>query len=1119
MFSRERSTSQSIFVSSTFRDMHAERDALRDYVLPRVNEFAGRYGRLVELVDLRWGIDTAGIDEEEQNKKVLNTCLEEIDRSHPFFIGMLGDRYGWVVPQSTLDGALAARQAAIDRTEKAVTELEIEYGALCAKGKPLCLFYFRNLAHAGMGLPAVYGDDPAGTQKLNTLKKRIREKYGAGVKEYTARLENGEVASLQQFCDMLTEDIIFALEKEWGPAADAEKSRGQRENEAQAAFYAYHMESFAGRREYLDRLSDQILAATGQGVTVQVLTGAAGSGKSALLSALAEEIENRGCLALLFYCGITGRSSTLEDMLLYYINGLNAFLGYGEESGGGLGFTERRELLAGLLAEACKKTRVVMLGDGIDTLRPSRLLDESLWLEELLPPAGAAVVLTCAPGYTGLASLRRLGAGAEQMEALVPGDVARVLESQAASLHKELSPAVAAHICAKKDEEGRSAAENPLYLRLLVQVMAMLDRHGHARIEAYSAKGMPAIDAIAKVMKEVVDEIPPRPEAAYVAVFKRLEEIVGRAFVQMVLAMIAASRFGVREDVLGEAFAELDLAYGTADFAWLRQLLGKQLTQGEYGQWNFMHQCMRRAVRLYLPGTVAKANQALVPVLRKRLTLYRYAAEEILHHLYKARLPALAAEILSGDIPYYETEELPPNTFSILASRPQGIGLSMQGYSPQFVGIITAEDNAPAYADALADIFTDGDEGKRFVLDIPRHGGEVDATYACMLANLYYAELMDALPGDAGPAQRLALLEAVLSLLRDKLDTEMMNRRLYIEIGAKAAEYSRMLGDEARAMRYLRQNLDESRLLYAESGDIDDEWHITTVQNRWGDYYVDQGDYKEALALYRQALTTRQVIAEIEPERDLSASYLRVGEVLGKLGEEDALVFLHKAFEARRARAEELGSGESLGAFGTAASYLADYHEEKGEAPRAFEYAQAAQRAFRHAYQAGGEIRFLRDAATALLSMARAAVGELLAEEISGYHARAIEDYSYILDRQASVSAAQELGFAQMQACLYHMDSADDVRGGVPKAHRESAAQMLESFFALLDRFGYEAADLSTLRAAAAVTRGLAETGALAKEAACLKKARELLEYVYAQTGGSDIADEIGWMERRQKDE
>ena len=60
----------SIFVSSTFRDMQLERDAIRDRVLPRLEELAAHHGTTVSIVDLRWGIDTTGIDEAGQEELV-----------------------------------------------------------------------------------------------------------------------------------------------------------------------------------------------------------------------------------------------------------------------------------------------------------------------------------------------------------------------------------------------------------------------------------------------------------------------------------------------------------------------------------------------------------------------------------------------------------------------------------------------------------------------------------------------------------------------------------------------------------------------------------------------------------------------------------------------------------------------------------------------------------------------------------------------------------------------------------------------------------------------------------------------------------------------------------------
>ena len=80
-----------VFISSTFQDMKEERDYLMNKTFPLLRKKAAeRDVTLVEL-DLRWGITEA----EAQSGKVVEVCLNEIENSHPFFIGLLGDRYGW----------------------------------------------------------------------------------------------------------------------------------------------------------------------------------------------------------------------------------------------------------------------------------------------------------------------------------------------------------------------------------------------------------------------------------------------------------------------------------------------------------------------------------------------------------------------------------------------------------------------------------------------------------------------------------------------------------------------------------------------------------------------------------------------------------------------------------------------------------------------------------------------------------------------------------------------------------------------------------------------------------------------------------------------------------------
>jgi hypothetical protein len=44
-----------VFVSSTFSDLKAERNALEESVFPRLRELAMIHGYLFQVIDLRWG--------------------------------------------------------------------------------------------------------------------------------------------------------------------------------------------------------------------------------------------------------------------------------------------------------------------------------------------------------------------------------------------------------------------------------------------------------------------------------------------------------------------------------------------------------------------------------------------------------------------------------------------------------------------------------------------------------------------------------------------------------------------------------------------------------------------------------------------------------------------------------------------------------------------------------------------------------------------------------------------------------------------------------------------------------------------------------------------------------
>jgi len=80
-----------VFISSTFRDMHAERDQLVKVVFPRLRQWCQQRRRHLVDIDLRWGVTKQDAD----NGKAIEICLHQIDSSRPFFLCLLGSRYGW----------------------------------------------------------------------------------------------------------------------------------------------------------------------------------------------------------------------------------------------------------------------------------------------------------------------------------------------------------------------------------------------------------------------------------------------------------------------------------------------------------------------------------------------------------------------------------------------------------------------------------------------------------------------------------------------------------------------------------------------------------------------------------------------------------------------------------------------------------------------------------------------------------------------------------------------------------------------------------------------------------------------------------------------------------------
>jgi WD40 repeat protein len=112
-----------LFVSSTFSDLVAERNALAERVWPELERFCRPRGFTFQAIDLRWGVPSeAGL-----HHRTMQICFEELRRAQesspePNFLILLGDKYGWRPLPETISEAEHERlsEHAQSPTEKEV---------------------------------------------------------------------------------------------------------------------------------------------------------------------------------------------------------------------------------------------------------------------------------------------------------------------------------------------------------------------------------------------------------------------------------------------------------------------------------------------------------------------------------------------------------------------------------------------------------------------------------------------------------------------------------------------------------------------------------------------------------------------------------------------------------------------------------------------------------------------------------------------------------------------------------------------------------------------------------------------------------------------------------------
>ena len=595
-----------IFLSSTFRDFGEERDLLVRKVFPALR--ARLKDRFVELVDvdLRWGITV----EEAERGEVLPICLAEIDRSRPYFIGMLGERYGWIPPQEGYAPDLLERQPWLKKHQggKSVTELEILHGVLKNKRmKSRAFFYFRSPAYARSKGGHYVPDSTEDRQRQLDLKRRIKDS-GYSVTGYR---------DPEALAKRMERDLWKLLDAEF-PATDVPDAF-ERESMRHEAYAAPRRRLYLGGDTYIHALNALIK----KNANRILITGQSGGGKSALLAnALAK---HRGAKTHLLdhYLGSSSDAADAVALVRRVIEYIRRVTGNTDPVAADTEelFDSVSTWLAIASAFAKKnKTRWIFVFDALNNLNGYRNLK---WFPAYLPER-IQIVVSCLEGEVK-ETLKTKGAWDSLfVEPLDPKGQRQLLTEYLKRFNKSLPADLL------NQALGHPLANNPLWLKTLAEELRLFGSHEELSNRLNILLGPP---------KGKDKNEPPTVDDLFEHVLQRIEGDQGRKLLRDALTAIWASRAGLSEPELLEILAPHNVTAGKtqkanklppAQWAPVRNALDEMLLESG-GRIIFGHDYVKVAVKdRYLP----------------RESLQRNAHKRLAEHFAKRKVDERVAEEL-----------------------------------------------------------------------------------------------------------------------------------------------------------------------------------------------------------------------------------------------------------------------------------------------------------------------------------------------------------------------------------------------------------------------------------------------------------------------------------------
>ena len=305
-----------VFVSSTFLDMEAERNILHQFVLPQLQRKAAQRYINVDFIDLRWGLDP----EQLRTNNEVELCLDQIKRCD-LFIGILGERYGWVPDTSVLDNVSEEYRPVLQNSVgRSITEIEMRFGVLnCPDDvRDRSFFYFRATDVSAELGPSFECEERDDIVKLDQLKRTIRDS-GVEVKSYSCSVQNGRITGLEEFGSGVLNNLCNALDNLYPCVSITESGKFEEELKRQKAACSRTAGEFSGRTKLLETVLQEV---TSKSTGVISLRGQAGSGMTSVLATAAARLANTKGLLIIPFISHTEEQVDTNYVLKYVIHHL-----------------------------------------------------------------------------------------------------------------------------------------------------------------------------------------------------------------------------------------------------------------------------------------------------------------------------------------------------------------------------------------------------------------------------------------------------------------------------------------------------------------------------------------------------------------------------------------------------------------------------------------------------------------------------------------------------------------------------------------------------------------------------------------------------------------------------